>query len=46
MSLIQTCALNGVNSLAYLTALLRNAGEAAKNPSAWLPWNHPAKPIT
>lgn len=43
MSLIQTCALNEVNSLDYLTELLRNPGEVAMNPAAWLPWNYPAK---
>jgi hypothetical protein len=40
MSLIHTCELEGVNPLAYLTALQRHAETMAANPAAWLPWNY------
>ena len=42
MSLIHTCSLNGVNPIAYLTALQEHAAEIAKNPDQWLPWNYTA----
>ena len=42
MSLIHTCELSGVNPFDYLTQLQRHAGELARNPSAWMPWNYPA----
>jgi hypothetical protein len=40
MSLIHTCQLNGVNPFDYLTALQNHAGEVAKDPARWLPWNY------
>jgi transposase len=40
MSLIHTCELNGVNAFDYLTELQRHAGELARNPSEWMPWNY------
>ncbi len=40
MSLIHTCSLNGVNPIAYLTALQEHATETAENPDRWLPWNY------
>ena len=40
MSLIQTCALNQINPLDYLSALSANVDKLANNPSAWLPWNY------
>lgn len=40
MSLIHTCELNGVNPFDYLTELQRHTEELAKNPAAWMPWNH------
>jgi transposase len=42
MSLIHTCRLNSVNSFDYLTELLRHAGEVAKDPGQWMPWNYRA----
>ncbi|MCK8604132.1 IS66 family transposase [Desulfoferrobacter suflitae] len=42
MSLIHTCHLTGVNAFHYLTTLLRNASELARNPSRWMPWNYEA----
>jgi hypothetical protein len=38
MSLIETCALNGVNAWAYLVALIREARAVARDPARWLPW--------
>ncbi len=40
MSLIHTAELNKANPFDYLVELLRHAGEVAKNPAAWLPWNY------
>jgi transposase len=40
MSLIHTCELNAVNPFEYLIALQKHAGELAKNPAAWMPWNY------
>ena len=42
MSLIHTCELSGANPFDYLTQLQRHAGELARNPSQWMPWNYPA----
>ena len=39
MSLIHTCALNGINPFDYLMALHRNAESARAAPSEWFPWN-------
>lgn len=44
MSLIHTCHLMGVNAFHYLTTLLRNASELARNPNRWMPWNYEAAP--
>jgi transposase len=40
MSLIYTCQLSNVNSFDYLTALLRNFDQLAREPAQWMPWNH------
>jgi transposase len=40
MSLIHTCELNGANPFEYLTELQKQAGELARNPAAWMPWNY------
>jgi transposase len=40
MSLIHTCELNGANPFDYLTELQRHAGELARNPPEWMPWNY------
>jgi transposase len=40
MSLIHTCELNGANPFDYLTELQRHAGELARNPAEWMPWNY------
>ncbi len=42
MSLIHTCELSGANPFDYLTQLLRHAGELARNPWQWMPWNYRA----
>jgi len=42
MSLIHSCELSGANPFDYLTQLQRHAGELARNPSAWMPWNYRA----
>ncbi len=39
-SLIHTCQLYGANSFDYLTQLQRHAGELARSPSKWMPWNY------
>lgn len=38
MSLIQTCRLNDVNPVDYLTVAQENKSAIFKNPSDWLPW--------
>jgi len=40
MSLIHTCELNGADPFDYLTELQKHAGELAKDPAAWMPWNY------
>jgi len=40
MSLIHSCELCGANPFDYLTQLPRHAGELARNPSQWMPWNY------
>ena len=40
MSLIHSCALNGVNSFDYLVELLRRPREIAASPQDWMPWNY------
>jgi hypothetical protein len=40
MSLIHTCELHGANPFDYLVALQRNAGEVARSPGDWMPWNY------
>jgi transposase len=42
MSLIHTCELSGSNPFDYLTQLQLHAGELARNPWQWMPWNYPA----
>jgi hypothetical protein len=44
MSIIHTCQLAGVNPFDYLTALIKNAAQVAKNPERWLPWNYTTNP--
>ena len=39
MSLIYTCAQNGINPYEYLNALQRHGPAAKANPESWLPWN-------
>jgi transposase len=38
-SLIETCRLNGINPIDYLSALLNNRSAVFAHPSDWLPWN-------
>jgi transposase len=40
MSLIATCAMNGVNAFHYLMALLQHPDQVARTPADWLPWNY------
>jgi len=40
MSMINTCALNGINPFDYLTELQRHHREVRKKPELWLPWNY------
>jgi len=40
MSLIHTCELCGANPFDYLTQLQQHAGDLARNPSEWMPWNY------
>ena len=42
MSLIHTCELSGANPFDYLTQLQLHAGELARNPWQWMPWNYQA----
>ena len=42
MSLIHTCEQCGANPFDYLTQLQRHAGELARNPPEWMPWNYRA----
>lgn len=39
MSLIHSCALNGVNPFEYLRELLRHPLELKAAPGQWMPWN-------
>jgi hypothetical protein len=40
MSLIYTCFLCAADPFDYLTQLLRNHEQAARNPADWMPWNY------
>lgn len=40
MTFIHTSELNGADPFDYLVALQRNAGEVARNPGDWMPWNY------
>jgi len=42
MSLIHTAELARANPFDYLTALLRHADDARRNPDQWMPWNYAA----
>jgi hypothetical protein len=42
MSLIDTCQLNAVNPLDYLTQLQRHADQLAARLEVWMPWNYRA----
>jgi transposase len=44
-SLIETCRLNGINPIDYLSALLHNRSAVFADPAAWLPWTFQAAPI-
>lgn len=43
-SLIETCRLNAVNPIDYLSALVHNRSAVFANPADWLPWHFPAAP--
>jgi len=43
-SLIETCRLNAVNPIDYLSALLHNRRAVFADPAAWLPWNFHTAP--
>ena len=40
MSLIHTAELNGVEPYDYLVELQRHAGDVARSPADWMPWNY------
>jgi transposase len=40
ISLIETCRLNGVNPVDYLSTLLHHRSAVFADPAAWLPWNY------
>jgi transposase len=40
ISLIHTCALNGINPFDYLMALEQHVQMATNAPSDWFPWNY------
>jgi hypothetical protein len=40
MSLIYTCQLSNANPFDYLTVLLRNCDQLAREPAQWMPWNY------
>jgi transposase len=42
-SIIETCALNGINAFDYLMALMKNKKAARANPEQWLPWTYPTQ---
>lgn len=42
MALIHTAELHRENPFDYLTALLENENELARDPAAWLPWTYRA----
>ena len=42
MSLIHTCELSSANPFDYLTQLQLHAGELARHPWQWMPWNYQA----
>ncbi len=39
-SLIETCRLNGINPLDYLSALMQNRSAVFADPAAWFPWRY------
>ena len=39
-SLIETCRLNAINPLDYLSALMHNRSAVFADPTAWFPWNY------
>lgn len=43
-SLIETCRLNGVNPIDYLSALLHHRSAVFADPAAWLPWTFQGGP--
>lgn len=42
MSLFETCDINGVDKVHYLTAVLSNVERAREAPGSWMPWNYRA----
>ena len=40
MSLIDTCALNGIPAYPSLVALQNHADAVKANPTQWFPWNY------
>jgi len=45
-SLIETCRLNGINPIDYLSALLNNRSVVLANTADWLPWTFQDAPAT
>jgi transposase len=44
-SVVQTCVLNDVNPIAYLTSVGRERESVRRAPSAWLPWRWAARDL-
>lgn len=42
MSLFETCDLNSVDKIHYLTAVLSNVERVREAPGSWMPWNYRA----
>ena len=42
MSLFETCDLNGVDKIHYLTTVLSNVERVREAPGSWMPWNYQA----
>jgi hypothetical protein len=40
LSIIETCAINGINPFDYLVTLVKNKKAVRAHPELWLPWNY------
>jgi hypothetical protein len=39
LSIIETCAINGINPFDYMVTLVKNKKDVRAHPELWLPWN-------